>query len=100
MWCSGKTRNTRKLSKNGFSVDNPYDTIRLFAVSNYLKLLLEDKLKGETATCSAKYYIRPLKNRSVEWFSRKIGKWGDYYIQNKESIFSLQAKHKKFPFAY
>ena len=40
-----KTQNKRKLSKTGFSVDNPYNTIRLFAVSEYLKLLLEGNLK-------------------------------------------------------
>ena len=56
---------------------------------------MEGKLKGEAATRSAEYYIWPLKNRSVEWFYRQIGKWGDYYIQNKELIISLQGNHIK-----
>ena len=56
---------------------------------------MEGKLKGEASTRSAEYYIRPLKNWSVGWFSRQIGKWGDYYIHNKEFIVSLQGKHRK-----
>ena len=57
--------------------ENPYDKIRLFAIRDYLKLLLEGKLKGEATTQSDEYYIRPLNNQSVGWFSRQIGKWGD-----------------------
>ena len=90
------TQNTQKLRKTGFSVKNPYYDICLFAVRDYLKLFLEGKLKGEATTRSAKYYIRTLKNRSVGWFYRHIGKWGDYYIQNKELIVSLQGKNRKF----
>ena len=74
------TQNTQNLRKTGFSVDNPYDTIRLFSVCDYLKLLSKGKLKGEADTRSAEYYIHFLKNWSVGWFSRQIGKWGDYYI--------------------
>ena len=40
-----KTQNKRKLSKTGFSVENPYNNVCIFAVSDYLKLLLEGKLK-------------------------------------------------------
>ena len=59
------TRSTQKLRKTGFSVDNPYGTIRLFSICDYLKILLEGKLKGEYATWSAEYYIQLLKNWSV-----------------------------------
>ena len=90
-----KTHKTHE-SYTGFSVENPYDNIRLFSVCDYLKLLPEGKLKGEAATWSSKYYIRPLKNRSVGWFSSHIGKWGDYYIQNNELIVRLQCKQIKF----
>ena len=76
--------------------ENPYDKIRLFAIRDYLKLISEGKLKGEANTRSAEYYIQPLNNRSVEWFSRQIDKWVDYYIQNKEFIVGLQGKHRNF----
>ena len=89
------TQNTQKLRKTGFSVENPYDTIRLFSVCEYLKLLQWGKLKGGAATRSDEYYIRPLNNPRFEWFSRKIGKCGYYYIQNKKLIVSLQVKHRK-----
>ena len=89
------TQNTQKVRKTGFSVEISYNTIRLLAVCGHLRLLLEGRLKGEATTWSSKYYIRPLNNKSVEWFSRKIGNWGYYYIQNKELIFSLQGKHTK-----
>ena len=59
------TQNIRKLRKTGFSVENPYDTIRLFTVCDHLKLLSARKVKGEGPTKSAKYYICPLKNWSV-----------------------------------
>ena len=76
------TQNARKLRKTGFIVENPYNIIRLFSVRDYLKLLLEGKLKGEATTQPAEYYIQILNNWIVEWFYRHIGKWGDYYIQN------------------
>ena len=60
-----------------------------------MRLLPEEKLKGEAANRSAKYYIRPLKNRSIRFFSRQIGKWVYYYIHNNEFIVSLQGKQRK-----
>ena len=37
------TQNARKLRKTGFSVENPYINIRLFAFRDYLILILEGK---------------------------------------------------------
>ena len=68
------TRNTQKLRKTGFSVEKPYDTICIFSVCDYLKLLLKGELKDESATQSAEYHIQPLKNQSVGWFYTQIGK--------------------------
>ena len=87
------TQNIRKLRETVFSIDNPYNTISLFSVCDYLKFLQEQILKCVSSTWSDEYYIRHLNNRSVGWFSRKIGKLGDYYIQNKELVVSSQGKH-------
>ena len=47
---------------------NMYEMIRVLAVWEYLKLISEGGLKEESATKSAIFYIRVIKNHSVGWF--------------------------------
>ena len=88
-------KNKRKVQRAAFSLDSPYDTIRVLAVRDYIQFLFDGRLKVDSSTSSAKRYIPLVKNRSVEWFARNILQWGDYFIKNKQLPVSSHGKHKK-----
>ena len=88
-------KNKRRIKRAAFSLDTPYDTLRVLAIRDYINYLSQGLLKGESSKNAAGVYIRVVKNRSIEWFSRQILTWGDYFIQHKQLQVSRQGAHKK-----
>ena len=72
-----------------------YGAIIVLVVREYLQLLAEGGLKEELTAKADTCYIRFIKNKSVEWFARKIGTCGDYFVDHKQAIVRKQGVHKK-----
>ena len=88
-------KNKKRVKTAAFSLDSPFDTIRVLAIRDYITFLSEGLLKVESSKKAADRYIRVIQNRSIEWFARQILKWGDYLIVHKQLSVHCQGKHKK-----
>ena len=78
-----------------FSLDTPYDTIRVLAIRDYIKYLLDGLLKEESSRKAAAVCIGIIRNKSIESFARQITKLGDFFISHQQLSVSIQRKHKK-----
>ncbi len=89
-------KSKRRVSKGAaFSLETPYDTIRVLAVRDLIRFLSDGLRRGVSSRKVAETYVCVLKNRSVEWFARSLTGWADYFITHKQLPVSRQGKCKK-----
>ena len=76
-------------------IENAHDALRLSAICNNLQLQVNGVPRIQASFNTAQIFIKIMVGTNVEWLSRSIRRWTDYYIEHNKLLVLSQGKHRK-----